>query len=765
VHLRNSSMLLVLFFTLGAFAATPQVTGTNPTIGPTGTQVQISGSGFGSSQSTVAFNGVNATSIVNWSDTLITATVPAAAITGPVKVTVAGIASNSNIYFNVPPPAVSSISPTSGIVGTQVTINGSGFQATKGSSTVNFGGTLSSVVSWSDSQIVVTVPASALTGPVLVTVNGIGSNSDVLFTMPNPVITSLSPASGPVGAVVHINGSGFGTQTGNSVTFSPSAGASIVTWSDTQIAATVPSTATTGAVIVTVGGVSTPANIDFTVPAPQVNSVSPTSGIVGSSVTINGSGFQTSKGTSTLVLNNTTASTTSWSDTQIVATVPSGATSGPAVITVNGVSSNRDVMFTVPNPIINSVSPTSGAVGTPVVINGTGFGSAQGSTSVRFGSEFASVAPASWSDTQISTTVPQTASGGSISVTVGTSSSNSPIDFNVPIPQITSISPISGSVGTHVAITGSGFRSAQTIGPYTSSISFSDRNSNYIGSSVVSWSDTQIVAIVPTGAVTGPVKVSGFSATSNTDVVFSMANPIITSISPSAGPVGATVQINGSGFGATQPTGSTVTFTQNRSANVVTWSDNQIVVTVPSTAVSGGVKVTEGGVASNSNQVFTVPAPHITSITPSSGGVGTQITVTGSGFQNPQPASSSISFNNNVRQNLSVISWNDTQIVATVPSAGITNPVWVDVNGIDSNTDLFFTMPKPVITAMTPSGGPVGTLVQISGSGFGATQDTGSTVGLNINASVVTWSDSLITATIPTGASSGLDESHGGGVW
>jgi hypothetical protein len=165
VNLRKSSIVLVvLFFTLRAFATIPQVTDTNPTIGATGTQVQISGSGFGSSQSTVTFNGVNAP-IVNWSDTLITANVPAAATTGPVKVTVAGIDSNVNVYFNVPPPAVSSISPTSGIVGTQVTINGFGFQTTKGSSTVNFGGTLGSVVSWSDNQIVATVPASATPAP------------------------------------------------------------------------------------------------------------------------------------------------------------------------------------------------------------------------------------------------------------------------------------------------------------------------------------------------------------------------------------------------------------------------------------------------------------------------------------------------------------------------------------------------------------------------------------------------------------------------
>jgi RHS repeat-associated protein len=757
------SLVVVMLCALKASAAAPQIVGISPISGPVGTQVQVSGNGFGATPSTVAFNGVNATTIVNWSDTLITAIVPSAAITGPVKVTVAGVASNLNVYFNVPAPAVNSISPTSGIVGTQVTINGAGFQATKGSSTVSFNGNVATIVSWNDTQIVATVPANALTGPVLVGVNGVGSNSDVLFSMPNPMIASLSPSSGSVSTQVQINGSGFGaTQGSSSVTFYPGVNASIVSWSDSQIQATVPSAATTGLVKVTVGGITTTSNVDFTVPPPQVNSVSPTSGIVGASVTITGSGFQASKGTSTVVLNSTTASTTSWSDTQIVATVPSGATSGPAVVTVNGVLSNRDVMFTVPNPIITSLSPSSGPVGTPVQINGTGFGTTQGSTSVRFGSEFGSVAQGAWSDTQISTSVPQTASGGSIQVTVGNSSSNSTVDFTVPAPQITSISPTSGSVGTHVTITGSGFRSAQTLNGLSSSISFSGLNSNYIGSSVVSWSDTQVVAIVPNGAVTGPVKVSGFSATSNTDVVFSMANPIVTSLSPSSGPVTTQVQINGSGFGATRPSGSTVTFTQNNSASVVTWSDNQIVVTVPSTAISGGVTVTEGGVASNSNQVFTVPAPYITSITPSSGGVGTQITVTGSGFQDPQPASSSITFDNNAA--LTVNSWHDTQIVATVPSGSGTNPLHVKVNGVDSNTDFFFTLPKPVMTGISPSGGPVGTLVQISGSGFGATQGTGSTVGLNINASVATWSDSLITATIPTGASSGPMKVTVGGV-
>src|SRR5260370_28903397 len=83
--------------------------------------------------------------------------------TGLVKVTEGGIASNTN--FTVPAPQVASLSPASGVVGTQVTINGSGFQAAQGSGYVGFynGGAFvtAAITRWSDAQIVATVPAGA----------------------------------------------------------------------------------------------------------------------------------------------------------------------------------------------------------------------------------------------------------------------------------------------------------------------------------------------------------------------------------------------------------------------------------------------------------------------------------------------------------------------------------------------------------------------------------------------------------------------------
>ncbi len=99
-------------------------------------------------------------------------------------------------------------------------------------------------------------------------------------------------------------------------------------------------------------------------PPPSITSLSPTSGAVGTSVTITGTNFGATQGTSTLVFNGTAATPTSWSATSIVAPAPSGATTGNVVVTVGGVASNG-VSFTVSSggggPITyvqgNSVTP------------------------------------------------------------------------------------------------------------------------------------------------------------------------------------------------------------------------------------------------------------------------------------------------------------------------------------------------------------------------------------------------------------------------
>ena len=79
-------------------------------------------------------------------------------------------------------PTITSLSRTSGAVGTAVTITGTNFGTTQGSSTVRFNGRLAAPTSWSATSIAVPVPGGATTGPVVVTVGGVGSNG-VTFTV------------------------------------------------------------------------------------------------------------------------------------------------------------------------------------------------------------------------------------------------------------------------------------------------------------------------------------------------------------------------------------------------------------------------------------------------------------------------------------------------------------------------------------------------------------------------------------------------------
>ena len=331
--------------------------------------------------------------------------------------------------------SVTSLNPTSGPVGTSVTITGTNFGSSQGTSTVTFNGTLSTPTNWSAASITAPVPAGATSGNVVVTVAGAASNG-VFFTVTSasgPTITSLNPASGPVATSVTINGTNFGSSQGTSTVRFNGTLATPTSWSATSIMAPVPAGATSGNVVVTVNGVASNA-VFFTVTSasgPTITSLNPASGPVGTSVTITGTNFGSSQGTSTVTFNGTLATPTSWSATSIMTPVPAGATPGNVVVTVAGAVSNG-VFFTVTSasgPNITNLNPTSGPVGTPVTITGTNFGSSQGTSTVTFNGSLAT--PTSWSATSIVVPVPTGATSGNVLVIVGGFGSNL-VPFTVP---------------------------------------------------------------------------------------------------------------------------------------------------------------------------------------------------------------------------------------------------------------------------------------------------------------------------------------------
>jgi len=165
-----------------------------------------------------------------------------------------------------------------------------------------------------------------------------------------PKITDLQPPSGDTTTTVTLSGKHFGATQGTStITFSDGAGGTVTatptSWSDTSIAVHPPSAATTGNVVVTVNGVASNAKV-FTY-TPKIVGLNVNAAPIGSPVTITGTNFGGTQGTSTLKFNGTAAtSITTWSATSIVANVPTGATTGTVVVAVNNVNSNG-MPFTV----------------------------------------------------------------------------------------------------------------------------------------------------------------------------------------------------------------------------------------------------------------------------------------------------------------------------------------------------------------------------------------------------------------------------------
>jgi uncharacterized repeat protein (TIGR03803 family) len=157
----------------------PAFAGLVSTSGKIGKVIGILGQGF-SHTSVVKFGGVQATTVTGSGSTFLSATVPAAALTGFVTVTTGATTLNSIKKFLVT-PAITSFSPTSGPVGQSVIITGSGLtQTTK----VSFGGVAAAVFTVnSDTQVTATVPTGAATGKISITTPGGTATSMGTFTV------------------------------------------------------------------------------------------------------------------------------------------------------------------------------------------------------------------------------------------------------------------------------------------------------------------------------------------------------------------------------------------------------------------------------------------------------------------------------------------------------------------------------------------------------------------------------------------------------
>jgi hypothetical protein len=109
--------------------------------------------------------------------------------------------------------------------------------------------------------------------------------------------------------------------------------------------------------------------------AQVISSIVPSNANVGQSVTINGSGFGTN---CSVTFNGATGNITSNSDTQIVVTVPTDATSGPVVVKISSGAVSapysfviNDQQFTIAASFVTSLGPNSQIYAQPNIVAGS----------------------------------------------------------------------------------------------------------------------------------------------------------------------------------------------------------------------------------------------------------------------------------------------------------------------------------------------------------------------------------------------------------
>jgi YD repeat-containing protein len=163
----------------------------------------------------------------------------------------------------------------------------------------------------------------------------------------------------------------------------------------------------------------------------------PKSGPVGTSVAIQGTGFSATASQNTVTFNGTAATVTSATTTELVATVPVGANTGPIGVTAPGGSATSNAAFTVTStsgaPTITSFTPTIGAPGDAVTVTGTNFDPTLlnnklgfNATHPRLGRVTAATA------TALTVTVPPGATSGRLRVATEAGAAESVADFFAP---------------------------------------------------------------------------------------------------------------------------------------------------------------------------------------------------------------------------------------------------------------------------------------------------------------------------------------------
>ena len=603
-----------------------------PTAGPPGTRVRIEGRGF-SRGLRVLFNErpLTPTEVL---PERITVAVPDNAQSGRFVLALGADETESPETFRVterlPPPVVRSVDPSSAAPGMEITIRGENFAARPSDNAVRVD-TLPMVVRAGDSgSLRVIIPDGATSGPLFVRTAGGEARSGGDLTLSARLgVREMVPAAIAPGGRVVLRGAGFSPTAALDRVTLGGRPLRVVRATATELEVEIPVDATTGTLAVEVSnaGRYEMAQRLFVGPAPMVRVMEPASGPPGARVTLRGNHFGTEAARVTVAFGATNATVVSAAPTELVVTIPEGATSGHVAVTAGGVGPVLSTTeFRVMSPVnLARVDPRAGDIGERVTLTGTGFSLTPGENAVQLGAIAARVVSAT--PTELVVEVPEGARSGAWTVAVtGSGNARTREPFMVTLrPHITALEPERGIPGVRVTLRGTNF-------PADRSLASVRLNGAEVP--MESYARDAIVVTIPRDAQTGRFQVIGrLQGTGTAPQEFFVLQPVqLQSVDPPAGPIGSTVTLHGTGF---EPDPARLTLRLGPQVLRPTRnSTTEIVFTVPRAARGGTVAVEADGrqpVSSPMPFVITVP-PVVTAVVPAAAAPGARIIIRGRNF-------------------------------------------------------------------------------------------------------------------------------------
>ena len=394
-------------------------------------------------------------------------------------------------------------------------------------------------------------------------------------------------------------------------------------------------------------------------------------------------------------------------------------------------------------PTFSSVTPSTVSSGGDIQIKGSGFSA--GSVSVTVGG-FATSNLTVINDTTLTCTLAGAVTRGSQSIVITTASNTITASNALTVLRatITGYTPTSGVANADLTINGYDFTSPMQV-------LFSKTGVDPISATnIILVSSNQITCKVPT-LTSGDWRVSvkdSANSGSTADTLFTYSSgPTFASISPTSGTGNATVTITGTNFVAGS---TTVTIGGQTAGSVSVSGTTSLTCTVPSTLSAGTYSVVittpQGSVTGTSAFTYTVSPPTYTSTSPTTGGPGVSLTITGTNFIS---GGTSVTIGGLAASFVNVTSSTSLTCVApTFSSNGYRNIVITTSAGSATGTNAFISLAAPTLSAISVPQATAGQQVTVSGTNF-VGGGTSVTVG-GTSATVITVTATTVKFSVPT---------------